>query len=80
MKIPENVNARWIDTLDDAQLLTAESSLHADFMKHETAEKRRRGARYNMFQGPNILVTTWLRWLMVSNATRSRGLLAARSH
>jgi hypothetical protein len=72
--IPAHVDARWVATLDNNQLVAAESLLHADFYKHESAEKKRRGARYNMLRGPADLVNAWMRWLLVNNATRTRGL------
>jgi hypothetical protein len=72
--IPEHVTGKWIATLGDDQLITAESMLHAVFLRHERAEKSRSGARYSVLQGPPVLVNAWLRWLLVSNATRSRGL------
>jgi hypothetical protein len=83
MTIPEHVNAQWISTLGDAQLVRAEASLHTTFRKHEKVEKARCGARYVLLQGPPDLVNAWLRWLLVSNATRTRGLVinhAVRRH
>jgi hypothetical protein len=76
MKIPDHVNARWMATLLDEQLITAEAELHAVFRRQESAEKTRAGARYMLLQGPSALVNAWQRWLLVSNETRSRGLLA----
>jgi hypothetical protein len=73
--IPERINARWIATLGDDQLVKAEATLHADFREKETVEKKRTGARYVLLQGPPPLVNAWLRWLLVSNATRDRGLV-----
>jgi hypothetical protein len=52
-----------------------EGVLHAEFYKYETAEKRRSGAKYVMLHGPTTLVNAWLRWLLVSNETRTRGLI-----
>jgi hypothetical protein len=78
MTIPERVNASWIATLADSQLLQAEATLHADFTKQEAAEKQRRGAAYTMLRGPQPLVDAWLRWLMVNNETRTRGLVIHR--
>lgn len=74
MQIPERVDARWIETLADSQLLTAEEKLRAEFAKREQAEKKIRGSRYEMMRGPSALVNAWLRWLLVSNAARTRGL------
>ena len=78
MMIPERVNAGWIDTLRDDDLLKAERTLHREFAKEETAEKQRRGANYVMLRGPESLVRAWLRWLMVNNATSSRSLVVHR--
>lgn len=74
MKIPDHINARWMDTLVDDQLVTAEAELHAVFRRQESAEKTRAGPRYILLQGPSALVNAWQRWLMVNNETRSRGL------
>lgn len=78
MVLPEKVNARWIDTLGNDQLLEAEAQLHALFLKEETAEKRRTGARYTMLRGPESLVSAWHRWLLVHNATQTRGMIIHR--
>lgn len=75
MTIPNHIDARWIETLANEQLVVAEATLHAEFREREVEEKRRRGARYVLLQGPTELVTAWHRWLLVSNATRSRGLV-----
>jgi hypothetical protein len=78
MNIPDRINSHWIASLEDKQLVTAEAELHAAFRTHETAEKRRSGARYVLLQGPPALVNAWHRWLLVSNETRSRGLVVHR--
>ena len=39
MEMPDRINARWIATLGDDQLMKAEAELHAVFRKHETVEK-----------------------------------------
>lgn len=75
MPIPDRVNAGWIATLGDDQLIAAESQLRAIFHKQETLEKRRRGSRYAVLEGPEPLVNAWLRWVMVSNEARTRGLV-----
>jgi hypothetical protein len=80
MKIPESVNARWIATLANDQLVAAEAQLHSVFRKHETVEKARSGARYMLLQGPPPLLDAWHRWSMVHNETRSRGLMVRRRH
>ena len=78
MPIPDRINADWIATLPDDQLVSAESQLRAIFLTQETEEKQRRGARYAILEGPESLVNAWHRWLMVSNEARSRGLLVRR--
>jgi len=75
MTIPDHINARWIATLGDDQLMTVEAELHAAFRTHEVSEKRRSGRRYMLLQGPATLVNAWHRWLLVSNETRDRGLV-----
>jgi hypothetical protein len=37
-------------------------------------EKRRTGARYTMLRGPETLVSAWHNWLLVRNATVTRGV------
>jgi hypothetical protein len=78
MKIPDKVNASWIATLGDDQLVRAEATLHKEFSQQEISEKERRGARYEMMRGPESLVGAWLRWLMVNNEARHRGLVVHR--
>jgi hypothetical protein len=78
MNIPDHVNARWIATLDDDQLVAAEAELHATFRSCERVEKQRSGARYMLLQGPPTLVSAWHRWVLVSNETRSRRLAVRR--
>ncbi|HEU4995311.1 MAG TPA: hypothetical protein VFT29_10850 [Gemmatimonadaceae bacterium] len=77
MRIPDMVNAQWIATLADEQLIAAEAKLHVEFFKEESAEKKRCGSRYSMLEGPATLVNAWHRWLMVNNETRERGLLVS---
>jgi len=75
MPIPNRVNADWIATLGDDQLMDAEAQLRAVFLTQETLEKHRRGARYAVLEGPEMLVTAWHRWSMVSNEARTRKLV-----
>ena len=75
MTVPDRVTASWIATLPDGQLMTVESRLHSEFVVEESQEKERRGDRYTLLQGPTALVNAWLRWQMVNNEARSRGLL-----
>lgn len=73
--IPDRITAGWIATLANGQLITIESDLHSAFVTEEILEKERRGERYALLQGPPALVNAWLKWQMVSNEARSRGLL-----
>ena len=75
MTVPDRVTADWIATLANAQLMTVESRLHSEFVDEEAQEKERCGDRYALLQGPPALVNAWLRWQMVNNEARSRGLL-----
>ena len=75
MTLPDRLTAAWIATLADGQLLQIESQLHGEFFVEETAEKRRRGGRYTLLQGPEALVTAWHRWMMVNNEVRTRSLV-----
>ena len=74
MTIPDRINARWIATLGNDQLVKAEGQLHAVFHRQESAEKARCGSRYILLQGPPDLVNAWQRWLLVNNEMRTRGL------
>jgi len=75
MTVPDRVTADWIATLGNGQLVMAESHLRSEFLDAESQEKDRRGGRYALLEGPPALVNAWLRWQMVSNEARSRGLL-----
>jgi hypothetical protein len=75
MILPERVTADWIATLESGELVAAETMLHSEFVVAETREKARSGERYALLQGPAALVNAWLRWQLVSNEARSRGLV-----
>jgi hypothetical protein len=72
--IPERVNRAWMDLLDNIQLADAESTLHADFLRQDSAEKTRRGGRYRLLEGPSSLIEAWNRWSLVNNEARHRGI------
>ena len=78
MTVPNYVTADWMATLGNARLMTVESRLHSDFITEDNHEGQRSGARYALLQGPAALVNAWLKWQMVSNEARSRGLLIRR--
>ena len=74
MTLPERIDADWIHTLTNEQLQRAESQLRKHFSMEETAEKKRRGDAYELMRGPESLMTAWIRWSLVCNAVRARGL------
>lgn len=74
MALPDRINATWIRSLDDTQLMAAESELHSLFMNAEREEKQRRGDAYDLMRGPAPLLHAWQRWSTVNAATRNRGL------
>lgn len=75
MTIPDRVTAEWIATLADDRLVTVESRLHSEFITEDKHERKRSGGRYALLQGPAALVNAWVRWQMVTNEARSRGLM-----
>lgn len=75
MVVPDRVTADWIATLGNGQLEIVESRLHTELRDQETLERSRCGSRYALLQGPATLVNAWLKWQLVSNEARSRGLL-----
>jgi len=75
MTVPDRLTADWIATLGNGDLVAVESDLHSEFLEEENEEKRRRGDRYALLQGPAPLVNAWLRWLMVNNEARLRSLV-----
>ena len=78
MRLPETINASWIATLADEQLMQAEARLHELFRVQEKREKARAGARYSMMRGPEPLISAWHRWLMVNNEALHRGMVLRR--
>ena len=74
MTLPQTIDARWIATLSDQQLARAEGQLRATFAKEDGAEKKRRGDRYSMMYWPAALTHAWIRWSLVCNESRARGL------
>lgn len=79
MTIPSHVNARWIATLGDDQLIAAEAQLYAAFKTREVAERSRAGSRYVLLQGPAALVNAWHQWALLNHETRARGVNVSRS-
>jgi hypothetical protein len=80
MRFPNVINANWIDSLSDPDLQQAERQLRARFTREETAEKKRNGERYDPMRWPAPLTEAWLRWSLVCNETRARGLRMLPTH
>ena len=74
MTLPDRINAEWIRTLSNEQLAHAESQLHVHYSAEETAERRLRGDAYDLMRGPETLMAAWMRWSLVCNALRDRGV------
>ena len=74
MRMPEKINAKWVDSLSDADLVQAEYDLRGTLAKQEAAERKRRGADYQLLRGPESLMQAWNRWSFVGNELRLRGL------
>lgn len=74
MRLPKQIDAQWIDSLEDAELQNAESELHTAFSKHDKKERAVKGAFYDLLKGPEALMKAWGRWSVVNNATRERKL------
>ena len=78
MSIPLNVNARWIATLGDDQLIAAEAQLYTAFKACEVVERERAGSRYMLLQGPAALVNAWHQWALLNHETQVRGVSVSR--
>ena len=78
MTIPDRITVGWISTLADARLVAVEGRLHSEFVTEDIHERQRSGERYTLLHGPAVLVNAWLRWQMVNNEARSRGLMIRR--
>jgi hypothetical protein len=78
MTIPDRITVDWISTLADARLVAVEWRLHSEFVAEDNHERKRSGERYTLLQGPAALVNAWLRWQMVNNEARLRGLMIRR--
>ena len=79
MKLPERINHKWMETLDDASLLTAEARLHKAFATAEASQRRVMGEQYDLMQGPAELLAAWDRWSRVHTETRVRKLHPRRT-
>lgn len=74
MTLPRHIQSAWIESLDDATLQLVERELVAVFEQERDAERKRRGAAYDMMKGPEALMSAWGRWSMVRSAMAVRGL------
>lgn len=72
--MPATVNAQWMATLGDEQLVAAEAHFYTVLRTRDIAEKIRTGSRYLLLQAPLDLDSAWHRWLLVNNETRARGV------
>lgn len=73
--IPTRINAAWIGTLADDDLLDIEVRLHERFSVLDQRHRRTAKERYNLMQGPVELIDAWDRWSRVNVATRGRALV-----
>ncbi len=76
--LPDRVNAAWIETLSDDDLLDVEERVHKTFSTLERREKKLRGDRFQLMRGPEELLNAWDRWSRLLNATRERSLKPRR--
>jgi len=72
--VPARIQAAWINTLSDRDLLDVESQLRDLFFRLEGIEKKKFGRKYDLFRGPAELMEAWDRWSRVHTATRERSL------
>jgi hypothetical protein len=77
MILPDRINGKWVATLEDKALMSAERSLHKTFTALEREEKKAKGAKYQVLQGSDALLSAWQRWSLLNAAVRSRGLTPA---
>ena len=76
--LPARINAAWIDTLADDDLIDVEARLHERFTVLDSRHKRLRGGEYSLMRGPTELIDAWDRWSRVSMAARTRSLVTRR--
>lgn len=77
--VPEKINAAWISTLADEDLLDVESRLYERFAVLDRRHKQLRGRDYNLMRGPTALIDAWDRWSRVAVATKTRSLIVRRA-
>ncbi|HLA90187.1 MAG TPA: hypothetical protein VJL28_07155 [Gemmatimonadaceae bacterium] len=74
--VPERINAAWIATLADEDLLDIEARLSERFTILDNRHKQLRGRSYVLLRGPADLIDAWDRWSRLSMAVRARSLVA----
>jgi hypothetical protein len=74
MTLPDRIDAKWIDSLGDTELVQAEWELHKVFSRTENDEKKVHGTAMGTANWSELLMAAWMRWSLVQNATRARGL------
>ena len=58
MTFPDRIDASWIGSLNDDQLVQAECELRKRFAQQEAKEKKRRGMQYDLMKGPDDIPAT----------------------
>jgi hypothetical protein len=76
--VPEYINAAWVDSLTDADILDIEARLHKRYSLIERRERKAQGDSYSLFRGSADLLKAWDRWSRISGATRARRLRIRR--
>ena len=79
MKLPQTINFKWIDGLENDDLLTAEARLHKQFSTLQSSERKKRGEDFELMRGSAELLAAWDQWSRVSAAARERGLHLRRA-
>jgi len=72
--IPTRINAAWIGTLADDDLVDIEARLHERFSLLDQRYRRTAKEHYNLMRGPTELIDAWDRWSRISVAARGRSL------
>jgi hypothetical protein len=78
MTLPERITGEWLDSIEDADLILAESTLRQAFFALERKEKALQGGRYDMMRGSAEFMAAWGRWSLASNEAAHRGLRVRR--
>jgi hypothetical protein len=73
--IPTRINAAWIGTLADDDLLEIEARLHDRFAVLDQRHRRTVKERYVLMRGPVELIDAWDRWSRLNVAARGRALV-----